>query len=452
MAVVKKKKAQEEKKVTSRRTNSQAPAKRSQEALKADEQRQKVLSRFHPDVLDWFKEKLGVDLASNEFPLSDLYKLHRGEFTEPVKVVVTPLAYDIEGKKNVEMPRIASMVSLRAILPMANGKMVGLDDKHKVFLQTVPCRPLVELAAPGEAVRAERQENFDRETSFTRPQTMALEGVGIVPERLFGGFNHLSRAEKAEILDGNVFPVYGAVKTDFGFVNVCGNARLVGDQASFEPNYPEKRVEGCVIDLESARIIGSLELEFFKRTPDNRLMKDVNGNPILNRAGENILDYGVAMEPVKGFRHTRERGKDGVWKDVVSVDYYNVIALNGSLFAQMLNEKKIKVQGKDVTVHEVPGVRFKDGAVWVAGESKPLEFRSESEKESFIRAKGGVVLGATYKDFKTQKTTVYDAFVVATESNFAQKFSPSATEKILSRREEREAKTTRRKVGFGRGL
>ncbi len=452
MAVLKKKNAQEEKKVTSRRTNSQAPAKRSQEALKADEQRQKLLSGFHPTVVDWFKEKLGVDLASNEFPLADLYKLQRGELTEPVKVVVTPLAYDVEGKKSVEMPRIASMVSLRAIFPMVNSKMAGLDDKHKVFLQTVPCRPLVELAAPGEAVRSERQESIDRDTTFSRAQTMALEGVGIVPERLFGGFNHLSRAEKAEILDGNVFSVDGAVKTDFGFVNVCGNARLVGDQASFEPNYPEKRVEGCVIDLESARIIGSLELDFFKRTPDNRLMKDVNGNPILNRAGENILDYGVAMEPVKGFLHKRERGKDGVWKDAVSIAYYNVKSLNGSLFAQKMVEKKVESQGKDETLMEVPGIRLKDGAVWVAGESKPLEFRSEKDKESFLQGKGGVVIGASYKDFKTQKTSVYDAFVVATESNFAQKFSPSATEKILSRREEREAKTTRRKVGFGRGL
>lgn len=431
--------------------------KRSPEALKAEEQRQKVMAGFHPSVVDWFKEKLDINLSS--MPVSELYKLQRGEYTSPQRVVVIPLAYDSDAHKNVEMPKVAAYVSLRAVLPSEKGQPVALDADHKVFLQTVPCRPMVELAAPGESLSpAPQRSDLDRETSFTKEQKMALEGIGIAPERLFGGFNYLSKGEKLDILDGEIFSVDGVLKTDFGFVNVIGDARLsTGEDGKasvvFEPYFPEVRSEGQVVDLERARVIGNLELDLFKRTPDNRVMRDVNNAPMLNRAGENLLEFGVAMEPVKGYKHGRERGEDGKWKETVSVAEYNVRVINGTLSVQQLFEKDIeKKDGTTETMKVIPNARLKDDKVFIVGESKPLAFRTDADRIGFLTARGGMVSGVTFKDFNSKKTTVYDAFVVPMESGYGKAYSPSATEKILAKREAKENRTARRKVRFGKGL
>ena len=457
MAVTTKKKNATQKEPAKAPGRSQSAGRsRSQSEFRQDDQRQKVLNGFHPSVIDWFKKNLSVDLASPSFKLSDLYRLQRNELTDPITIVVTPLAYDATKKENVEMPRISANVSLRVNLPMEGGKPVAVDDDHRIFLQTVPCRPLVELAAPGEAV-TEKGPADNRETKFSDAQILALEGIGISRERLYGGFNHLSRQEKLDILDGEIFPVEGNVKTDFGFVNVIGEARMrgTGDDVTvaFEPSFPEKRENGLVIDLERARIIGSLELDFFKRTPDNKVMLDGNKAPILNSAGENILEFGASLEPVKGYLHKRER-VDGVWKDSPSVAWYNVKVVNGSLYAQKMLEKEVKQEdGTSKTVLEVPAARIKDGAVYVSGETKPLAFASEADQRSFLEGRGGVVKDASFKDFKTNKTSVYNAFVYAKENGMAEKFSPAATERILGRKAEQNRKTTnRRKVRFGRGL
>lgn len=436
---------------------------RSQSSLRAEDIRQKALKSFHPSVVDWFKKNLGLDLASNQVPVSDLYKLGRGELTDPVKVIVTPLAYSVADKKPVEMPQIAAIVSLRASFPMEKGKPVALDDKHRIFLQTVPCRPLVELAGPDEQVPTpERSVADKRETKFTESQLMALEGIGISRERLYGGFNHLTRQEKLDILDGEIFPVEGNVKTDFGYVNVIGEARLRTDdggvaRVDFEPSYADKRAEGLVIDIDRARVIGTLELDFYKRTPDGKVKTDVSGAPVLNRAGENIMEFGAALEPVRGFLHKRARSEDGSWKDAVEVGYYNVKAVNGSLFAQKMNESEVLgPDGKKSVVYDIPNARIQDNAVFVSGQNKPLEFVSAADKESFIQGRGGMVKDASFKDFKTKKEVVYDAFVYAKENGFAEKFSPVTTEKIVQRlRSEKstaQKATTRKKVRFGRGL
>ena len=437
---------------------------KSQSELRSDDIRAKALSSFHPSVVDWFKEKLGVDLRSNQVSVSDLYKLGRGEFTSPVKVVVTPLVYDSSKKVNVSMPSIQSVVSIRASLPSYQGKPVAIDDKHQPFIQTVACRPLVELAAPGEEMSKGTEAAEDkRETKFTESQVMALEGIGITRERLYGGFNRLSRAEKLDILDGEVFAVEGSVKTDFGYVNVSGEARLQSGadgtaKAVFEPSYPDKRAEGLIVDIDRARVIGNLELDLFERTPDNKLKTDANGDRILNQAGRNILDYGVSLEPVKGYLHKRTRSSDGSWKDTVEVSHYTVRAINGSFFAQKLNEKEVLGEdGKKTGVtFELPNVRMKDDKVYVNGQNKPLAFASSADRESFLQGRGGVVEGATFVDFKTKKSVVYDAFVFCNESGFAEKFSPATSEKIIASRKASETRkqsvSTRRKVRFGVGL
>ena len=469
---MRKKNAQAAKTKTAQRSETEAP-RRSNDFQKAEQEQLKVLAGFHPTVIDWFKDKLDLDLA--KMPANELYRLQRGEFTSPQRIVVTPLAYDTAAKKNVEMPRMVAIVSLRANIPAEKGKAVALDDKHKVFLQTIPCRPLVELAAPGEELAPAPAVKDDRQPTFTKAQVMALEGVGIVPERLFGGFNRLSKAEKLDILDGEIFPVDGCVKTDFGYVNVIGDARMVSSEdgekvsVNFEPMAPEKRAEGLTVDLERGRVIGTLELDLFKRGADNKIMKDASGAPMLNAEGENLLDFGASLGPVKGYTHKRERDKEGVWKDTVEVADYTVKVLNGCLFAQKMNSEKLVKEEKrsansskkvvetrrvKLDAPEVPLVRMNGDKVFVIGETKPLEFRSEADRLSYIQGRGGVVLNASFKDFKTGKVSTYDAFIYPNESGFGQKFTPETTKKILERRERKAsmAQRTRRKAHFGRGL
>ena len=433
---------------------------RSQSELRNEDDRQKAVRLFDQSVVEWFKANLNLDFTSRDVPLSDLYKLSRGELTDPLKFVVTPKAYSTEQKVQVDMPPIQVVASLRGSFPSVNGKPVPIDEKHQVFLQTVPCRPFVELVAPGEVMpEPERKVDEKREAKFTEPQLMALEGIGISRERLYGGFNHLSRQEKLDILDGEVFPVEGNVKTGFGYVNVMGEARLTtADDGKvsvvFEPNYPEKRAEGLVIDIDRARIIGTLELDVYARTPDGRIKTDVNGARILNRAGENLLEFGAALEPVNGRLHKRVRTKDGTWKDSFDIKPCNVKVVNGNLFASFLTEKEVMVNGKKTKVAEIPNARIKDDKVFVLGQKQPLEFGSDADRESMLSARGGIVKGATFKDFDTKKEIVYDAFAYINESGFAEKFSPATTEKILARRNASETRrnTTRKKVRFGQGL
>lgn len=441
-------------------TRSERPVQKSQSDFRVDEQRQRALMAFDPSVIDWFKENVNLDLGSNQVPLADVYRLGRGELTDPIKFVVVPKAYSADQKCQVDMPPIQVVASLRATFPAVNGKPVALDDKHQVFLQTVPCRQFVELAAPGESIPVPaKPEGEQRDAKFTESQLMALEGIGISRERLYGGFNHLSRQEKLDILDGEVFLVDGNVKTSFGYVNVIGEARLVPGEndnysAIFEPSYPDKREEGLVIDIDRARIIGTLELDVYARTPDGKIKTDANGARVLNRAGENLLEFGAALEPVSGRLHKRVRSNDGTWKDSYETKNYNVKVVNGCLFAQPMTEKEVMVNGKKTKVYEVSNARIKDGKVFVLGQKQPLEFGSDADRESMVRGRGGVVKDAVYTDFKTKKEIKYDAFAYINESGFAEKFSPASTEKILARRKVSESRrtTTRKKVRFGQGL
>ena len=456
MAISKKKNKTEAAQKTS---PSKAP---SQSRLRADDQRQKALAVFDPSVLDWFKDKLNLDVA--QMPIAEIWKLGRNELTSPQRLVVTPKAYDAESKTQVDMPPIQVIASIRAVLPSEKGKPVALDSKHTVFLQTVPCTPYVELAKPGEAAEevSAPARTDDRMPEFTESQKMALEGIGISRERLYDGYNHLSRQEKLDILDGEIFPVMGNVKTDFGFVNVSGEARLTTDadgKASvvFDPYYPEKRVEGMVIDIETARHIGMLELQLFERSGDGKIKVDASGAPILNKAGENILSYGVALEPVEGRTFKRTRDANGVWNTTYDSAMYNVFAVNGSLFAQRLSKKEILGEdGNKVEMDVVPNARMKDGKLFIIGEKEPLKVGSEADRVGLLTGRGGVVQGVTYKDYKSKGNVTYDAFVYINESGFGTKFSPATTEKFLKARKASEARaaktTTRRKVRFGRGL
>ena len=446
-------------KAASGKTQSRT-APKSQAELRGEDLREKALKGFHPTVVDWLKDNLRLDLRSNSVPVADIYKLSRGEFAGPFSMVVTPKVYDASKKEAVDGTPLQVYDSLRVAVPMSYGKPVAVDDDHKVYVQTVPCRPLVELAAPGEDLGGEVSPIKDeRETKFSESQLMALEGIGIGRDRLYGGFNHLSRQEKLDILDGEIFPVSGVVKTDFGIVNVNGQGRLITDgdtaRAVFEPTYLEKRTKDLVVDLESARIVGTMEVDIYERTPDGRRKKDVNGDFILNRAGENIRDFGASLEPVDVRLHKRVYdSKEKVWKDSHETNKAYVKVVNNSFYIMPLRENEAKEL-------ELPVVRFmrdKEGELTdkllVLGQKKPLKVASKEDMENIRKGYGGVVCDVEYKG-KDGKMVKYDAFVHIGESGYGEKFSPASTEAILRRKEksqERKVAPARRKVRFGQGL
>lgn len=428
------------------------------------ERRQKAVDSFHPSVVEFLDKELGVDL--HKLPLEQVYDLAQGKLTrEPVSVVVTPIAYDRAKKENVEMPRIKALASLRILVPMENGKPVAIDKDHKVFVQSVPCRPFISKddaadmgmnAASGVADIVEEREN----PTFTDAQLMALEGIGVSRERMFGGFNHVDKMTKLDMLDGNTFFVDGAVKTSFGLLNVIGEGRLTTDAkgvatAQFQTQYPEKRTEGLVIDLLEARVMGNLELDFFRRSSEGKVITSVDGRPIINDAARNLLAYGVAMEPVRGWVRRREFDeKENKYVEKREPGMYQVTAVNGNLFATRMKEIKEQApDGSTVSRYEAPNLRMRDGKVFVDGKSEPLDFVSERDARDYAAGKGGLVKDAVYMDRQNKKEQKYEAFVVPdnTRGGYARQFTPDTTKKILAQREG-VRKTARKRQNFSMGL
>lgn len=433
-------------------------------AQKTEEQyKLKALSGIHPTVKDWLKDKLGLDLESNSISARDVYDITQGKLTRPLAFVVTPLAYDKAKQEQVEMPKIRNMASIRLVMPMENGKPVALDDKHRVFIETVPCRPyLVKGDTEAFALSEPEVAPADKkDVQFSDEQLQALEGIGINPNRMFGGRNHLSREEKEMIFSGEKFPVDGVVRTTAGcYVNVCGEAVLATAKdgsvtCKFQPNYPEEREAGLVLDILSGRTIGALDLDVFKRDSTNRIIRDENNKPILNEAGMNLINYGMAMQPVLGYTHQREFDKkENRWRDSTESAYYEVTVQNGNLYASKMREVKEKnEEGKEVSRWESGRVRVRDGKVYLDGNAKDaLEFASEKDMKSYLEGRGGVVKGVTHRDYKTRKDTVYDAFVVADnrKAGFGHAFSPETSKKIIEAREAKQR--TRRRQNFGIGF
>lgn len=444
--------------------NGRTARKPSQAQLKEEEYLQKAMKGFHPDVVTFFKDKLGLELQ--KLDVKTLYDLQQGKLTKPLELIVVPLVYDRSKKADVEMPRIKVVASLKASLPYANGKPLAPDaEDNRIFISSLPCRPLLEDSVDNgiDAGVEKHLSTGERPMpTFTEEQMMALEGVGINRERLFGGFNHLSYDEKCAIADGEKFMVDGAVKTDFGFVNVIGVAKLnVGKDdkvgVDFEPFYSEAREAGKVIDIMDARINGSLELDVFRRDGNNKMITNVNGLPILNTAGSNLVTYGMAMEPVRGYIHTRKYDqKENKFVDKVKVQYYQVSVANGNLFATPMREVKTKgLDGKEITSYEVQQARVRDGKVFIDGKvNEPLEFASKEDMKNYLEGRGGKVLNAVYHDFKSNKDITYTAFVVPdnTRAGFARQFTPETSKKLIERQEKSQKKGVARKKNFSVSL
>lgn len=442
--------------VQSQAESPRRTTRRSQAELKEAEYHQRALSQFHPDAVDFFKEKLGIDLSREK--TSFLYDLITGKVTEPVDMVVTPLVYDRDSKKNVEAQPLKLVASIKASFPMNNGKMIAPDDDHRIIIQTVPVRPMLDKTDGHDVSEAKAEESTRELPSFSESQLMALEGVGISRERMFGGFNHLSPAEKFDIADGLPFFVDGTVKTDFGYLNVTGEAKLEmskDGEASvlFQPVYPEGRDASKVLDILSARVIGNLELDIYRRDGRNKIITNVSGMPILNEAGVNLVSYGTSMAPVDGYLHSREYdSKERKFVDKVSKAQYAVSVVNGSLYAVKMKEQDLELSdGRTETVLALPSVRIKEGKALLDGKGEALEFASERDRMDYIAGKGGVVKGATFHDFKTKKDITYDAFVVPdiARGGYGKQFSPSVSKELIAKRDSRKKVTRRQNFGIG---
>lgn len=448
---------------TKREPAAPAVTRSADRAMRDDEQAKlKALSYVDPTVRDYFKKNLGIDFDSRDITARDIYDIVQGKLTRPLILTVTPLAYDKAAQQQVEMPKIRSVASVRTVLPFENGKPVALDDKHKVFLETVPCRPFLVKSDGLEmtpVTPAPGKKEAAADVKFSDEQAQALEGIGINPNRLYGGYNHLSREDKMLIAAGEKFPVDGVVRTGAGYVNVIGEAVLVtGKDGSaackFQPNYPEEREPGLVLDILGGRRIGALELDVFKRDSNGSVIRDANDQPMLNEAGINLITYGMAMQPVLGYTHQREFDKkENKWADSVSRAFYEVTVQNGNLYASKMKAvKDLGPDGKelDSVRWESSRVRTRDGKVYLDGNAKtPLEFASPEDMKSYLEGRGGVVKGVTFHDFKANKDVKYDAFVVADnrKAGFGHAFTPDTSKKLIEARMLKQH--TRRRQNFG---
>lgn len=465
----------------SRNTNAEElqSDKAMQVEMKAATTRESLIKSFHPAVAGALKESLGLDIE--QFDMESLYDILQGKFTKPIPLILTPLAYDVDKKEMVSMPKIQSINSLAFKFPYVlvkgeDGKsvpqMAAPDKDHPIAVRSVACRPYLEAVsepseeqAPAPSVEAETAASKDS-VKFSKEEEMALEGIGISRERLvFGNYNKISSAMKQAIRSGEEFPVYGSVRTPLGSIDVAGYGRLEGGKAMFQPNEWEKREEGLVIDLMEARHIGNMDIDIYSRDSTGNIRKDINGNPKLNFGAETLVKYGVALEPMTAYVHTIKKDeKTGKYSPTIEKRTVQVSVLNGSLVATpmkaVLKEGVWKGEKDAVEHYEAASVRLdKNGRVYIDGErGKVFDFKSKEDRENYVRGIGGVVRDVPVKNFATGKVMMYDLFVVPSNQRggFGHKFSPSSTEKILEDLKRHQAvsqkKTVRRKQNYQLGL
>lgn len=461
----------DEKKAASRRKSRSLTENPSENALRA-----KILNEsFIPETIAYLKDNFGLDVKSPAFPVQALYDIAHHNITQPLEAVITPKGYDRDEKIEVELPKIRTISSFRFVLPFDKDfKPVVPDKGHALFVQAFPCHEYLVKADKSEAVASQPQENDEvrQNFQFTNAQLLALEGVGIAGDRLFGGFNALSIDQLVAIRDGVPFEFDGTVKTDAGYINVSGTATMKEGPdgrpvVSFVPNELQEKSAEETLDLLSINKLGNLELDFFERSKTTGdILKDTQGRPIINKAARDLLEYGISMEPVKGITHTRSwDDTERVMRYIHKTNYYQVAVVNGGLVADKMNrivEKNEK--GEDIMIgtgkkafakyhYEVANPRIsKDGTVRLSNNAVG-KFVSEADELSYRCGKGGAVEGATWKVFgkgKDVQTKSYVAFIVPDplRGGFPKQFSPE-TSKILIEREKPKVKKTQ---NFGIGF
>lgn len=447
-----------------------------------DVRRQKAIDDLPKGYAEFMKEKLGLDINDRrQVSDSNLYDLIQGKVTSPMDLVVTPLAYDREKGANERMPKVKLMSSLRIEFPRdkETRKFVPIDATHPARVSTVPCLPYREKAegyeaeSPAQAPAAQR--GAKEGPTFSEAQLRALEGIGIDRNRLFAGPNPFNREEKEAIASGEKFFFTGAVNTEAGLLRVAGEGKLVGDRALFETSYPEKRSDNLVLDITEARKIdlvtkdegrAVLMLDFLERDAYGRAKTDVNRQPKLNQAGTNLVEYGMAMEPVVGVIKYRAKNDEGKWEVKEGEPrHYQVTALNGSLHVTPMKEvKDLAPDGTVITykdrhgktveqIHpEVYNPMVKDGKVYVDGFTAKgaarVDFASKEDEVAYRQGRAAVVKGHVFYDHGAKKEVTYDAVVVADnrKAGFAHAFSPSVSKAL--REKLHPAKPVRKKQNF----
>lgn len=477
------------KKADSKKSEIKEKAKASAKAERTDrrqvqsndeQKRDELISTgFHPTAVKFLKDELGIDLST--LPLSTVYDIKAGRVTEPLAVKVTPLVYDRENKEVRQMSPIQSVSSMRFVFPYDNHfKPVALDKDHRVFVASYPCHDFVQKADPSmeqtpsaaPVTEAASQQELPK---FTQAQVMALEGIGINENRLYANaFNALDMDTKRSIQQGEPFEVNGYVKTSFGVLNVSGQGKLVEGKdgsvmAKFQPQEPVAQGKNNILDIASVRRIGSLELDFFERDSNGKVKTDVYDLPILNKAGKDVVTYGVAFEPVDGYLHKMEYdAKEKRFKDVIQKDKYQVSVINGGICATKMrkvndldqdgNPVKTTFNGKEVDKYhyEATDVRINaDGTVKVGNQD--LKFKTPQDLENYKRGKGGVVEGANWQQHGEKGKTrnvKYDAFIVPDnqKNGFAKAFSPSTSQKLIQRNQEQVKQAPKKKQNFSMGF
>ena len=443
---------------------------------KAAQQKEEVIAKgFHPTAVTFLQNELGINL--NDLSLNTIYDIKAGRVTEPLAVKVTPLVYDRVKKEVREMPPIQAIASMRFVFPYDNHfKPVALDKEHKVFVASYPCHdyilkvdPFMEQQQIEESMTVQHSIELPK---FSTEQIMALESIGINENRLYGNtFNAVDMDTKLSIHQGEAFEVDGYVRTSFGVLNISGQAKLVecpdgSFKAKFQPQEPVSQTKDSILDIISVRRLGNLELDFFERDSSGRVKTDVYDLPILNKAGEDIVTYGVAFEAVDGYLHKMEYdAKEKKFKDVIQKEKYQVSVINGGLCATKMrkvndldqNGKPVKTtfNGKEVDKYhyEATDVRINsDGTVRVGTED--LKFRTAQDLENYKRGKGGVVEGATWQSYNEKggksKQIKYDAYIIPDnqKNGFAKIFSPSTSQKLIERNKTQLKQVPKKKQNF----
>lgn len=483
------------KKATSRKASVQRPATAAPRAAAKEvaprrtagkpntmndkQKREKLLKeRFCPEGISWLKDVLGIDVASARVPLQALYDISGGNVTSDVlEAIVKPMAYDKDRKENVEMPPIKVVGSFRIIMPYDRKTFVPIPPtaENPVFVASYPCYDMMDRIEPSEAValRSGKTAAEDGEMpKFTPQMVMALEGVGIREDRLFANsFNAISLADKRAMVSGEAFECTGTVRVADGLenrilINVNGLAKLTmgkdGDvTARFQPQYPAEHRPGQVIDLVRASRVGNVELDIYERDSRGYRKTDVYGNPIINKAGKDLVKYGRAFGFMDGYVHTNQY-VDGKFEDNVSKVKYEVSVVNGGLCPTKANKVlELDENGKQVMImiggKETEKFHYeskyakvgKDGTVRVG--TQDLKPATPADLQDYKRGVGGKFVGFETKDMKTGKKIVYDAYVVPDNrrNGYGRAYSQKASEELISRREEKKAA---RKQNYSMGL
>ena len=454
---------------------------RAQKSLSDKEIINGVIAKdFDPSYLDFLKDNFGIDLESLD--VSTVFDIRDGRVTRPLPITVTPRVYDSVKRETLDCRPVSAYCSLKFRWPYnaSNGKKLPIDEQHRVFFSTYPCRPMMEAIQDEQEVVAEapmvkeedKTEGKVERVEFTPQQRFALAAVGVTPDRLFPGkFNSFSEEEKKEIAEGRPFLFDGVVETAAGFVNICGNARLTGNVAVFESARPIFKKDGLIPDLIGASRLGRLEINLFETDANGKKVLDESGMPVLNQAGKDLIRFGYSTVPVDGYSHTETYNKEtGKFDKKVTHWKYTVSMVNGGLcatkMAKVLDKDKdgnpvlVTRNGEKVEKYhwEVGDIRMNENGVHVGigKNGYDVEFATKADAENYRCGKGGVVKDAIWTDQQTKEKIKYDAFAVPDNQRggFAKLFGPKISEMIIeSRKNENRMKTFKvRKQNFSLGM